>query len=159
MDIGSGKNFAIIAKLSSQWLLGFRDPSVAQLIYKKGEECGGGGGGGAFIFIQFLLPEPPLPPSEFPALSLFAMPCLHASCLARVALVPSPIAARAYCSHAQPCPTLACAASSAHCQCRRCLCRRLSPLPGSAEPWSSLYVCAAYCLLAVPEPVLPLQYS
>ena len=37
MDIGSGKNFAIIAKLSSQWLFGFRDPSVAQLIYKKGE--------------------------------------------------------------------------------------------------------------------------
>ena len=55
MDIGSGKNFAIIAKLSSQWLLGFRDPSVAQLIYKKGGGGGGGGGGGrgAFIFIHF----------------------------------------------------------------------------------------------------------
>ena len=64
MDIGSGKNFTIIAKLSSQWLLGFQDPSVAQLIYKKGKRGrgGGGGGGGAHSssFISFP-PEPPLP--------------------------------------------------------------------------------------------------
>ena len=59
MDIFSGKNFPIIAKLSSQWLLGFRDPSVAQLIYKKGEGGGGGGGGG----------EPFLPPLPFRRLS------------------------------------------------------------------------------------------
>ena len=141
MDLGSGNNFAIIAKLSSQWLFGFQDPSAAQLIYKKRE--GGGGGGGPFIFIHFfpsprasltmssLVPEP-----RSPALSPFAVPCLRTSCLARVALALAPIAARAYCSHAQPSPRLAlhcyqpstavrAACLSLHCLSLR---RRFSPL-------------------------------
>ena len=109
----------------------------------------------------------PVPEPKSPALSLFAVPCLHTSCLARVALALSPIAARAYCIHAQPSPglalhlyqpstavravclrvhSLACAAASTHCRCRRCLCRLLSPLPSPAEPWSSLCVYAAYCI-------------
>ena len=114
MDIGSGKNFAIIAKLSSQWLFGFgtQDPSVAQLIYKKREGGGGGGGGGAFIFIHFFPPPPPplgrlVPEPRSPALSPFAVPYLLTSYLARVALPLAPIVARAYCSHVQPSPGLA----------------------------------------------------
>ena len=171
MNIGSSKNFAIIAKLSSRWLLGFRDPSVAQLIYKKGE-------GGAIHLHSYLPPPPPpprvslavsspVPEPKSPALSPFVVPCLHSSCLARVALVLSPISARAYYSHAQPSPGLAlhrhhlsttvrAACLRVHCpslrhrfsplQCRGCLCRRLSPLPSPAKPWSSLCVCVAYCL-------------
>ena len=62
MDISSGKNFTIIAKLSMQWLFGFRDPSVAQLTYKKGERGGGGGGGGSHSSsFHYPPPEPQFP--------------------------------------------------------------------------------------------------
>ena len=139
MNISSGKNFTIIAKLSSQWLFGFRDPSIAQLIYKNGEE-----GGGAFIFIHFLSPRAsltvssPVPEPKYPSLSPFTVPCLcTSSCTYVWPLALAPIVARAYCSHAQPSPRLAlhchqpstavrAACLSLHCLILR---HRFSPLP------------------------------
>ena len=60
MGFSSGKNFAKVAKLDigGSWASG--DPSVAQLIYKKGGG-GGGGGGGALHFQSHSLKSPPLP--------------------------------------------------------------------------------------------------
>ena len=110
MDIGSGKNFAILAKLSSQCLLGFRDPSVAQLIYKKGKRGRGGGG----IHLHSFLFPPSLPYRE-PSSARAQVPCPEPLCRA----LPPHQLPRA-CS---PCPVSHCRSSLLH--------------PCTAEPWAS----------------------
>ena len=152
MDLGSGKNFAIIAKLSSQWLFGFQDPSVAQLIYKKG-----GGGGGTIHLHSFLPPRAslalsrPVPEPRSPALS--PLPCPASA----------PAAAHGFMSClSRPLPSLPMSSPLAVYSHRRHLslpprarvalfpgpqCHRSSPLPspGTVEPWSSLCVRVVHC--------------
>ena len=75
MESSSGKNFAKVAKLDIGGSWGSEDPSVVQLLYKKGEG-GGGGGGTIHLHSNSNNPhsEPPLPCATS---SRAQVPCLE----------------------------------------------------------------------------------